>query len=29
MERLGIRDIPGLVLYAVREKLLDPEGPQA
>jgi DNA-binding NarL/FixJ family response regulator len=29
MDRLGIRDIPGLVLYALREKLLDPEGPQA
>jgi DNA-binding NarL/FixJ family response regulator len=27
MERLGIDDIAGLTLYAVRKGLVDPEGP--
>src|SRR5690606_37681242 len=28
MERLGISDVAGLTLYAVRKRLVDPENPQ-
>ena len=29
MERLGISDVAGLTLYAVRKRLVDPENPQS